>query len=97
MLQQQRGGDGRVTRIGVEDGAMLGRRQKDLSRLPAGIVKEANASRVGEAPMLEVEYDVRAGSASGGAVGQHSLITSVVVGDEVQLTRPLFGFDERRH
>jgi hypothetical protein len=60
MLQQQRGGDSRVASIGVEERAMLGRRQKDLSRMLAGIVKEANASRVGEAAMLELDNEMRA-------------------------------------
>jgi hypothetical protein len=60
MLHQQRGGDGRVASVGVEDGAMLGRGQKDLSRMLAGIIKEPNARRVGEAAMLELENQMRA-------------------------------------
>jgi hypothetical protein len=60
MLHQQRGGDGPVASVGVEDGAMLGRGQKDLSRMLAGIIKEPNARRVGEAAMLELENQMRA-------------------------------------
>jgi hypothetical protein len=60
VLQQQRGGDGRVASIGVEERAMLGRRQKNFSRLLAGIVKEANASGVGQAAMLELDNEMRA-------------------------------------
>jgi hypothetical protein len=60
MLQQQRGGDGRVPRVCIEDGAVLGRGQKDFSRLLAGIVKVANASGVREAAMLELENQMRA-------------------------------------
>jgi hypothetical protein len=36
------------------------RQRKDLSRLLAGIIEKANPSRVGEAPMLEIENQMRA-------------------------------------
>jgi hypothetical protein len=39
---------------------VLGRGQKNFSRLPAGVIKKANASRVGEAAVLEIENQVRA-------------------------------------
>jgi hypothetical protein len=38
---------------------VLGRGQKDLSGVLAGIIKEPNARRVGEAAMLELDNEMR--------------------------------------
>jgi hypothetical protein len=58
VLQQERGGYGRVPSVGVENSSMFGGGQKNFSRLPAGIIKETNTRRVCEAAMLEIEHQV---------------------------------------
>jgi hypothetical protein len=60
MLKQQRGGDGRVSRVCVEERAVLGRGQENFRRMLAGIIEKASPSRVGEAAMLELDNEMRA-------------------------------------
>src|SRR5262245_23742805 len=56
MLQQERGCDGRVAGVGVEDGAMLVCGQKYFHRLLASVVEEPYAGRVREAVVVELDH-----------------------------------------
>jgi hypothetical protein len=60
MLQQEGGRDGRVPSVRVENSSMLGCGQENFGGLPTRMIKEANAGRVCEAAMLEIQHKVSA-------------------------------------
>ena len=60
VLQQQRGRDGGIAGVGFENGAALGRAEKDFGGLLTSIVEEADAGRVGETVVLKLDHDMDA-------------------------------------